>query len=78
MILMLQIELYADSETFKLLGKFLYIFFFFFDSLLLQDLMNLHLRETLGGENAFLICNHRSDIDWLIGWVLAEVNYFKF
>ncbi|XP_050893662.1 1-acyl-sn-glycerol-3-phosphate acyltransferase 3 [Lathyrus oleraceus] len=39
-----EIELYADSETFNLLGK----------------------------ENALLICNHRSDIDWLIGWVLAE------
>ncbi|KAI5383404.1 1-acyl-sn-glycerol-3-phosphate acyltransferase 2 [Lathyrus oleraceus] len=25
-----------------------------------------------GKENALLICNHRSDIDWLIGWVLAE------
>ena len=39
-----KIELYADSETFQLLGK----------------------------ENALLICNHRSDIDWLIGWVLAQ------
>lgn len=25
-----------------------------------------------GKENALLICNHRSDIDWLIGWVLAQ------
>ncbi|KAL5082558.1 hypothetical protein RYX36_010979 [Vicia faba] len=39
-----KVELYADSETFQLLGK----------------------------ENALLICNHRSDIDWLIGWVLAQ------
>ncbi|KAL8494073.1 hypothetical protein ACS0TY_025025 [Phlomoides rotata] len=40
----LQIELYTDSETFKLMGK----------------------------EHALVICNHRSDIDWLVGWVLAQ------
>ncbi|XP_004503603.1 1-acyl-sn-glycerol-3-phosphate acyltransferase 3-like [Cicer arietinum] len=28
--------------------------------------------ELLGRENALLICNHRSDIDWLIGWTLAQ------
>ncbi|KAL0404938.1 UNVERIFIED_CONTAM: 1-acyl-sn-glycerol-3-phosphate acyltransferase 2 [Sesamum radiatum] len=39
-----KIELYTDSETFKLMGK----------------------------EHALVICNHRSDIDWLVGWVLAE------
>ncbi|KAL8494071.1 hypothetical protein ACS0TY_025025 [Phlomoides rotata] len=39
-----QIELYTDSETFKLMGK----------------------------EHALVICNHRSDIDWLVGWVLAQ------
>ncbi|XP_048499762.1 1-acyl-sn-glycerol-3-phosphate acyltransferase PLS1-like isoform X1 [Beta vulgaris subsp. vulgaris] len=26
----------------------------------------------MGKEHALLICNHRSDIDWLIGWVLAQ------
>ncbi|XP_074321322.1 1-acyl-sn-glycerol-3-phosphate acyltransferase 2-like isoform X2 [Silene latifolia] len=26
----------------------------------------------MGKERALLICNHRSDIDWLIGWVLAQ------
>ncbi|KAJ7516521.1 hypothetical protein O6H91_22G061400 [Diphasiastrum complanatum] len=26
----------------------------------------------IGKEHALLICNHRSDIDWLVGWVLAE------
>ncbi|OIW21111.1 hypothetical protein TanjilG_29760 [Lupinus angustifolius] len=40
----IKIELYADSETFQLMGK----------------------------ESALLICNHKSDIDWLIGWVLAQ------
>ncbi|XP_051152570.1 1-acyl-sn-glycerol-3-phosphate acyltransferase 2-like [Andrographis paniculata] len=39
-----KIELYTDSETFKLMGK----------------------------EHALVICNHRSDIDWLVGWVLAQ------
>ncbi|XP_027090338.1 1-acyl-sn-glycerol-3-phosphate acyltransferase 2-like [Coffea arabica] len=28
--------------------------------------------EFLGKEHALLICNHRSDIDWLVGWVLAQ------
>ncbi|BBN04344.1 lysophosphatidic acid acyltransferase / lysophosphatidylinositol acyltransferase [Marchantia polymorpha subsp. ruderalis] len=26
----------------------------------------------LGKEHALLICNHRSDIDWLVGWLLAQ------
>ncbi|KAE9590744.1 putative 1-acylglycerol-3-phosphate O-acyltransferase [Lupinus albus] len=32
-------------------------------------------RETLhlmGKEHALVICNHKSDIDWLVGWVLAQ------
>ncbi|OIW15948.1 hypothetical protein TanjilG_04483 [Lupinus angustifolius] len=28
--------------------------------------------QLMGKESALLICNHRSDIDWLIGWVLAQ------
>ncbi|KAL3529862.1 hypothetical protein ACH5RR_009184 [Cinchona calisaya] len=28
--------------------------------------------ELLGKEHALLICNHRSDIDWLVGWVIAQ------
>ncbi|KAG8367914.1 hypothetical protein BUALT_Bualt16G0122300 [Buddleja alternifolia] len=39
-----KIELYSDSEAFKLMGK----------------------------EHALVICNHRSDIDWLVGWVIAQ------
>ncbi|CAK9157193.1 unnamed protein product [Ilex paraguariensis] len=38
------IQVYTDSETFRLLGT----------------------------EHALVICNHRSDIDWLVGWVLAQ------
>lgn len=26
-----------------------------------------------GKEHALVMCNHRSDIDWLVGWVLAQV-----
>ncbi|OWM69191.1 1-acyl-sn-glycerol-3-phosphate acyltransferase 2 isoform X1 [Punica granatum] len=39
-----KVEVYADSQTFELMGK----------------------------EHALLICNHKSDIDWLVGWVLAQ------
>ncbi|KAL6540496.1 1-acyl-sn-glycerol-3-phosphate acyltransferase 2 [Orobanche minor] len=39
-----KIELYTDSETFKLMGR----------------------------EHALVISNHKSDIDWLVGWVLAQ------
>ncbi|XP_073283575.1 1-acyl-sn-glycerol-3-phosphate acyltransferase 2-like isoform X1 [Primulina huaijiensis] len=39
-----KIELYTDSETFKLMGK----------------------------EHALVMSNHKSDIDWLVGWVLAQ------
>ncbi|KVI09437.1 hypothetical protein Ccrd_012203 [Cynara cardunculus var. scolymus] len=28
--------------------------------------------ELMGKEHALLVCNHKSDIDWLIGWVLAQ------
>ncbi|XP_010906759.1 1-acyl-sn-glycerol-3-phosphate acyltransferase PLS1 [Elaeis guineensis] len=27
---------------------------------------------SLGKEHALVICNHRSDIDWLVGWILAQ------
>ncbi|KAF5473307.1 hypothetical protein F2P56_009928 [Juglans regia] len=39
-----KIQVYADHETFQLMGK----------------------------EHALVLSNHRSDIDWLIGWVLAQ------
>lgn len=39
-----RVQVYADDETFKYMGK----------------------------EHALVICNHRSDIDWLVGWVLAQ------
>ncbi|CAN4123350.1 unnamed protein product [Withania somnifera] len=43
-VLWLQIKVYADPETFNLMGK----------------------------EHALVIANHRSDIDWLVGWILAQ------
>jgi 1-acyl-sn-glycerol-3-phosphate acyltransferase len=27
-----------------------------------------------GKEHALVICNHRSDIDWLVGWIMAQVS----
>ncbi|KAL4277907.1 hypothetical protein GQ457_03G021210 [Hibiscus cannabinus] len=33
-----------------------------------HDIVNL-----MGKEYAILISNHRSDIDWLVGWILAQV-----
>ncbi|KAF8095783.1 hypothetical protein N665_0322s0004 [Sinapis alba] len=27
----------------------------------------------MGKEHALVVCNHRSDIDWLVGWILAQV-----
>ena len=27
-----------------------------------------------GKEHALVISNHRSDIDWLVGWILAQVH----
>ncbi|KAM7271680.1 hypothetical protein ACFE04_030894 [Oxalis oulophora] len=28
--------------------------------------------KLMGREHALVICNHRSDIDWLVGWILAQ------
>jgi lysophosphatidic acid acyltransferase/lysophosphatidylinositol acyltransferase len=28
----------------------------------------------MGKEHALLISNHRSDIDWLVGWIMAQVS----
>lgn len=39
-----QIRVYADSETWKHMGK----------------------------EHALIVSNHRSDLDWLVGWVMAQ------
>ncbi|ONK68777.1 uncharacterized protein A4U43_C05F15890 [Asparagus officinalis] len=30
------------------------------------------LRNSLGKEHALVISNHRSDIDWLVGWIFAQ------
>lgn len=28
-----------------------------------------------GKEHALVVCNHKSDIDWLVGWVLAQASF---
>ncbi|KAL8133451.1 hypothetical protein AgCh_008781 [Apium graveolens] len=28
--------------------------------------------KLMGKEHALVICNHKSDIDWLVGWILAQ------
>nr|GMC82031.1 1-acyl-sn-glycerol-3-phosphate acyltransferase 2 [Ipomoea batatas] len=33
--------------------------------------------KLMGKEHALLISNHRSDIDWVVGWVLAQVRFIS-
>ncbi|XP_042442105.1 1-acyl-sn-glycerol-3-phosphate acyltransferase PLS1-like isoform X1 [Zingiber officinale] len=35
-------------------------------------LMGVFMVNFTGKEHALVICNHRSDIDWLVGWILAQ------
>lgn len=35
---------------------------------------NYLLENYPGKEHALLVCNHRGDIDWLVGWVIAQVH----
>lgn len=34
----------------------------------------LELLNIPGKEHALVVSNHKSDIDWLVGWVLAQVH----
>ena len=68
-------------------GCFVSSLFFYFACVLVFCVWKLNLLWTpflvywlpdsilnfLGKEHALVICNHRSDIDWLVGWVLAQV-----
>jgi hypothetical protein len=36
--------------------------------------LSAHVVFFPGKEHALLICNHKSDIDWLLGWVVAQVH----
>lgn len=45
---------------------------------LVQLYIELMLKDFAGKEHALLISNHKSDIDWLVGWVLAQVHIFTF
>ncbi|KAF4381915.1 hypothetical protein F8388_000609 [Cannabis sativa] len=52
----IEVEVHTDAETFRLLG-------------FSQKMAHSHFP---GKEHALVISNHRSDIDWLVGWVLAQ------
>lgn len=81
-----QVEVHADSETFNLLGEMTTINGWFpeicvtirYNLKYMYKYLVLYLmfEEFPGKEHALLICNHRSDIDWLVGWVLAQVLIF--
>lgn len=76
LVLWLQIELYTDSETFELMGKRrIYCFIGFVICLSCFLIIFCRLVTSPGKEHALVICNHRSDIDWLVGWVLAQVCF---
>lgn len=34
----------------------------------------LEVFNIAGKEHALVVSNHKSDIDWLVGWVLAQVH----
>lgn len=80
--LLLQIQLYTDRETFQLMGEKYVQYdlghcawhFFMFVYLC------THVFVLTGKEHALVISNHRSDIDWLVGWILAQVcrHVFEF
>ncbi|XP_057745191.1 1-acyl-sn-glycerol-3-phosphate acyltransferase 2-like [Arachis stenosperma] len=38
----------------------------------LQIFTDQEIINKMGKEHALVICNHRSDIDWLVGWILAQ------
>lgn len=38
----------------------------------IQLYMDPETFQMMGKEHALVTCNHRSDIDWLVGWVLAQ------
>ena len=66
--------MFADDETLSRMGKFLLIgnqnIFYFIYVLI----CNLTVTFLSGKEHALVVCNHRSDIDWLVGWILAQVH----
>ncbi|CAG7905426.1 unnamed protein product [Brassica rapa] len=67
-----KIKVFADDETLSRMGKFLLIgnqnIFYFIYVLI----CNLTVTFLSGKEHALVVCNHRSDIDWLVGWILAQ------
>lgn len=43
----------------------------------MNNIFLLYIRIIFTGkEHALVIANHKSDIDWLIGWVFAQVIHY--
>ena len=40
----------------------------------MYNICNFLYNSLPGKEHALVVCNHRSDIDWLVGWILAQVH----
>ncbi|KAL6622747.1 hypothetical protein ACP70R_032626 [Stipagrostis hirtigluma subsp. patula] len=58
----IKVQLHADPETYQLMA-------------FLKEgwvLILVYLKNYIGKEHALVISNHRGDIDWIIGWILAE------
>lgn len=73
-----------DSETFKLMGEYRTSIFKICAWIQIKVRLSL-VTHTIdyacifpGKEHALIMPNHRSDIDWLVGWVLAQVYHLLF
>ncbi|KAJ9543779.1 hypothetical protein OSB04_023486 [Centaurea solstitialis] len=74
-----KVNLYTDPETLRMMGK-LDTDFVIVTMLLVKNILLLICCTTFspnpvlfpGKEHALVIANHKSDIDWLIGWVFAQ------
>uniref|UniRef100_A0A103YLQ4 1-acylglycerol-3-phosphate O-acyltransferase n=1 Tax=Cynara cardunculus var. scolymus TaxID=59895 RepID=A0A103YLQ4_CYNCS len=74
-----KVNLYTDPETLRMMGM-LYTAFIIVTLLRVKNLLLLTCCTIFspnpvlfpGKEHALVIANHKSDIDWLIGWVFAQ------
>ncbi|KAH0874030.1 hypothetical protein HID58_071392, partial [Brassica napus] len=71
LIIIVTIQVFADDETFNRMGKFLLIQSPKYTSSIYLRFCNF-TTFLPGKEHALVVCNHRSDIDWLVGWILAQ------
>lgn len=61
-----------NKEIMELLSLELIWLFDWWANIKVQLFADKEIIEIMGKERALVICNHRSDIDWLVGWVLAQ------